>query len=83
MIGHLQRWIEYGVEFPDHADEIGLAAQQKFDRSPQGLSDCRETKMFSVQYLLSLHQLRIKFRKWQRRRQDRMLDIKQPIVPCR
>jgi len=80
MVSDLELGVVNAVKFPQHPDEIGLTSQQASHRQTGSLSECRKTKVFHAQHALGFYQLLIKLRQAQMRRQDGMLDVKQPVV---
>src|SRR6185437_2221106 len=80
MVRELQGWIEYRIEFPHHAQEVGLAAQQQSCCGSAGSPQRGKPQVLVVQHLLRLHQLGVELGQWQGGRQYRVLDIEQPIV---
>jgi hypothetical protein len=83
VIGELAVGVVDLVELPDRLDEVELAFHAPGAHQLRGLAHHRGAEMLPGDHALGLDQLGIEFVQRQRRRQDRVLDIEQTVVPCR
>src|SRR5262245_35127279 len=80
MVGDLEVGIIDAVELPEHLERAGLAAGQVAREDSGERPECPPAQMLAIEPLLRADELLIKLRQRQASRQDRMLNVEQPVV---